>query len=54
MYGLCFLFPGIIVLISHPPRAEKLIKAMDLLLSKVKEFKGKLFIVDEEDFEIVD
>ena len=47
-------FAGIIVLISHPPRAEKLIKAMDLLLSKVKEFKGKLFIVDEEDFEIVD
>src|SRR3989338_3404167 len=41
-------FAGIIVLISHP-RAEKLIKAMDLLLSKVKEFKGKLFIVDEED-----
>ena len=45
-------FPGIIVLISHPPKAEKLVKGMTLLLSKVKDFKGKLFIVDEEDFEI--
>ena len=44
-------FSGIIVLTSHPPRAAKLIKAMDLLLSKVTEFKGKLFIADEEGFE---
>ena len=44
-------FSGIIVLTSHPPRAEKLVKAMDLLLSKVTEFKGKLFIADEEGFE---
>ena len=47
-------FSGIIVLIPHPPRAERLIKAMDLLLSKVTEFKGKLFIADEEEFEITD
>ena len=47
-------FSRIIVLISHPPKAEKLIKAMDLILSEVKEFTGKLFIADEEGFEVVD
>jgi predicted nuclease of predicted toxin-antitoxin system len=46
-------FPGIIILVSHPPKSEKLIKGMDLLLSKVKHFKGKLFIVDEKSVEII-
>ncbi len=46
-------FFGIIVLQIHPPEAEKLIKGMELLLSEVKEFKGKLFIVEEERYEIV-
>ena len=44
-------FSGIIVLISHPPKAEKLINAMKLVLSRVKEFKGRLFVADEGDFE---
>lgn len=53
------LFPpkdlfGIIVLTIHPPLAEKLIKSLKLLLGLVKEFKGKLFIVKEEGFEIID
>lgn len=45
-------FPGIIVLIPHPPKIEKLIKGMDLVLSKINDFKGKVFIVDEKDFEV--
>ena len=45
-------FSGIIILSIHPPKAEKLIKGLDLLLSKVKEFDGKLFVVEEKEFEV--
>ena len=45
-------FFGIVVFVIHPPRRKKLVAAMSSLLAAVSEFKGKLFIVDEEDFEI--
>ncbi len=47
-------YSGIIVFRIHPPTAEKLVKALSLLLADVKEFKGRLFVVREEGFEIVD
>ena len=45
-------FSGIVVFVIHPPRRKKLVAAMSLLLADVSKFKGKLFIVDEEDFEV--
>ena len=47
-------FSGIIVFVIHPPKPQRLERALSSLLSKVKEFKSKLFIVDEENFEVVD
>jgi len=47
-------FSGMIVFVIHPPTVERLVKALSSLLAEVTEFKGKLFIVDEEDFEVVD
>ena len=47
-------FSGIVVFLIHPPTAEKLVKALSSLFAEAKEFKGKLFVVDEEGFEIVD
>ena len=47
-------FPGIIVFTIHPPKTEKLIRGMELLLSEVNEFKGRLIVVSEVGFEIVD
>ncbi|MDI6807238.1 MAG: DUF5615 family PIN-like protein [Candidatus Aenigmarchaeota archaeon] len=41
-------FSGIIVFVIHPPKAEKLVKGLALLLEEVKEFKGKTFEVEEE------
>lgn len=46
-------FHGIIILVSHPPEYEKLIRSMDVVLSKVKDFRGRLFLADERSFEIV-
>ena len=46
-------FSGIIVFVIHPPRRAKLVAALSSLLADVKEFKGKLYIVDEEGFEVV-
>ena len=46
-------FQGIIILISHPPEYKKLIRSMDLVLSKVKEFRGRLFLADERNVETV-
>jgi predicted nuclease of predicted toxin-antitoxin system len=45
-------FSGMVVFRIHPPTAEKLIKGLKFLLSKVKEFKGKVFVVSEESIEI--
>ena len=45
-------FSGIMVFVIHPPRPKKLVLALSSLLSEVKSFKGKLFIVDEEGFEV--
>ena len=47
-------FSGIIVFVLHPPTVEKLLSALSSLLTDVSEFKGKLFVVDEEGFEAVD
>ncbi len=51
------LFPpkesfGIVVFLIHPPTAEKLVRALSLLLEEVKEFRGKLFVVEEDGFEM--
>ncbi|MBI4170471.1 MAG: DUF5615 family PIN-like protein [Candidatus Aenigmarchaeota archaeon] len=47
-------YSGIIVFRIHPPKAEKLVRALSLLLDEVKEFKGRLFVVKQEGFEVVD
>ncbi len=47
-------FFGIVIFIIHPPRRKKLVAAMSSVLDEVSEFKGKLFIVNEEGFEVVD
>jgi hypothetical protein len=47
-------FFGIIIFVIHPPRPEKLATALSLLLAKVKKFKGKLLIVGESGYEIVE
>ena len=47
-------FHGIIVLHIHPPKAEKLIKEIESLLVKVKNYKGKLLIIRDGTLEIVE
>ena len=47
-------FCGIAVFLIHPPTVEKLTSALSSLLADVSEFKGKIFIVDEEGFECKD
>ena len=47
-------FHGIIVLNFHPPKAEKLIKEIESLLAKVKNYEGKLVIVKDGTFEIIE
>jgi len=47
-------FHGIIVLRIHPPKAEKLIKEIESLLVKVKDYKGKLLIIRDGTLEIVE
>ena len=37
-------FHGIVVLHIHPPKAEKLIKEIESLLAKVKNYEGKLIM----------
>jgi len=45
-------FFGIVVFRIHPPKAEKLVKALSSLLDETKEFKGKLFVVKEDCVEV--
>ena len=45
-------YTGIIVFRIHPPKPEKLVRALSLLLSQAKEFNGKLFVVNEEGYEV--
>lgn len=47
-------FHGIIILRIHPPKAEKIIKEMESLLTKVKDYEGKLFIIKDGTLEIVE
>ncbi len=46
--------PGIIVFAIHPPKHERLVRALSRLLAEVRKFKGKLFIVRDEGFEVID
>ena len=53
------LFPpreyfGIIVFKVHPPTADKLVKALDIFLEKVENFKGKTFVIEEEGFKEIE
>ena len=47
-------FYGIIILHIHPPKAEKLIRGIESLLAKVKDYEGKLIIVKDGTFEIIE
>lgn len=47
-------FFGIVVFNIHPPEPEKLVKALSMLLEDVKEFRGKLFLVDESGFTVIE
>jgi len=47
-------FYGIIVLNIHSPKAEKLIRVIESLLAKVKNYEGKLIIVKDGAFEIIE
>jgi len=42
------------VLHIHPPKAEKLIKEIESLLTKIKDFEGKLLILKEGSIEIIE
>ncbi len=44
-------YHGIVVFQIHPPKAEKLVRALSLLLEEVKDFRGKLFVLEEDGFE---
>ncbi|AEA46593.1 DUF5615 family PIN-like protein [Archaeoglobus veneficus] len=43
-------FFGIVVFCIHPPKPDKIVKALSLLLEEVKDIGGKLFVVEEEGF----
>ncbi|RZN40086.1 MAG: hypothetical protein EFT35_03405 [Methanophagales archaeon ANME-1-THS] len=47
-------FSGLVAFRIHPPKAEKLVEALSLLVQAVKEFKGKLFLVEEEGFKVIE
>lgn len=47
-------FHDIVILCIHFLKAEKLIKEIESLLSKVKNFEGKLLIIKEEKVEIIE
>ncbi len=41
---------GIVVFRIHPPRPDKITRALSLLLKNVENFEGKLFVVEEGGF----
>ena len=47
-------FHGIILLKTHPPKPEKLLEALRKLLNKTRDFKGKLFLIEEEKITVVE
>jgi predicted nuclease of predicted toxin-antitoxin system len=47
-------FHGIIILHIHPPKAEKLLKEIESLLAKIKDYKGKLIIIKDGALEIIE
>jgi len=46
--------PGIVVLKIHPPTRERLVEALERLLSGFQELRGRLFIVEEERVTVVE
>ena len=40
---------GIVVFKIHPPKPDKIVNALSKLLENIKDFKGKLFIVKEDE-----
>jgi predicted nuclease of predicted toxin-antitoxin system len=47
-------FHGIIILHIHPPKAEKLLKEIESLLAKIKDYEGKLIIIKNGALEIIE
>ncbi|NCO96813.1 MAG: hypothetical protein COY38_00040 [Candidatus Aenigmarchaeota archaeon CG_4_10_14_0_8_um_filter_37_24] len=47
-------FSGMIIFAIHPPKPEKLVRTLSLFLSEVNEFEGRLFVIGEEGFEIIE
>jgi predicted nuclease of predicted toxin-antitoxin system len=47
-------FYGIIILRIHPPKTEKLIREIESLLAKLKDYEGKLIIVKDGTLEIIE
>lgn len=47
-------FSGIVVFRIHPPKAEKLVESLSLLLQEVKDFKAKVFVVKEDGFKVIE
>ena len=47
-------FHGIIILHIHPPKAEKLLKEIESLLAKIKDYEGKLIIIKDGALEIIE
>jgi len=43
-------YSGIVVFRIHPPKPDRIVRALSLLLKNVKDFEGKLFVVEEEGF----
>ncbi len=48
------VFSGILGFLIHPPTADKLVKALYMLLAESEEFEGKTFEVWEDGFEITE
>jgi len=47
-------FQGIIILHIQPPKAEKLLKEIESLLAKIKNYEGKLIIIRDGALEIIE
>ena len=45
---------GIVVLQIHPPRSELLVKALSTFLTRIDEFEGKTFPIEEVGFKVVE
>ena len=46
-------FSGIVVIRIYPPTLDKILPSLERFLSEVKEFKGRLFLLEVEGFKVV-